>query len=122
VEPSFLFVYGTLRRGCPNQFARLLNAHARFVGIGRMRGRLYQVAAYPGAIQSEAADEWVRGEIFELQDPDILATLDGFEGGEFNRAVVHAELDGGQAVESWCYLFNREPRGHRIESGDWGSH
>ena len=109
MERPRLFVYGTLRKGSPNPFARLLEANARFLGNGRMRGRLYQFANYPGAARTDEPDRWVAGELYELTDPGILTTLDGYEGQEFERVVVTVHLEAEEAVEAWVYLLRRAP-------------
>ena len=100
-----LFVYGTLRRGSPNEFADLLAANSRFLGNARMRGRLHQLSGYSGAIPSDQPDEWVRGELFHLEDPCILRTLDEYEGSEFQRVQVTISLDSGRDLDCWVYIF-----------------
>lgn len=99
-----LFVYGTLRRGSPNQYADLLQANAQFLGNARLRGRLHQFAGYPGAVPSDQPDEWVPGELYQLQNLSILSTLDEYEGPEFERIQTTVSLDNGQALETWVYL------------------
>jgi gamma-glutamylcyclotransferase (GGCT)/AIG2-like uncharacterized protein YtfP len=56
-----------------------------------------------------------------LHDPAAsLASLDAYEGGEFERQVVTVLLDSGQAVEAWAYVYTRETQGRaRIASGDY---
>ena len=105
MERGNLFVYGTLRRGSKNKYARLLHAHARFLGDARMRGRLYQLDHYSGAVLSDQPDDWVDGEVFQLEEPSILATLDEYEGAEFERAIIQVHLDSGEELEAWVYLF-----------------
>jgi gamma-glutamylcyclotransferase (GGCT)/AIG2-like uncharacterized protein YtfP len=119
-RPTHLFVYGTLRRGSKNKFARLLHAHAQFAGNARMPGRLYRLGSYPGAVSSNQAGEWVRGELYSVEDPRwILSALDGYEGPQYERVQLEVELDSGGRIEAWVYLFRGMPRGARIPSGDW---
>src|SRR5438105_3735016 len=81
LHPDELFVYGTLRSGQPNQFARLLAEAATLLGPGRVRGRLYQVNSYPGLILSDGPDEWVKGEVYRLHNSStLLPVLDDYEG------------------------------------------
>jgi len=77
-----LFVYGTLRRGSENQFARLLAEQGHFMGLARVPGRLYDLGLYPGAIASNQPDQWIQGEIFSV-DSALLTALDEYEGPEF---------------------------------------
>ena len=120
MEPCHLFVYGTLRHGSKNKFARLLHAHAQFAGNARISGRLYQLGSYPGAVSSCQTGEWVRGELYCLQDPSwVLPALDIYEGPDFRRVKLKAQLDLGGRIEAWVYLC-RGTRGRaRIPSGDW---
>jgi len=110
-----LFVYGTLRRGCDNQFARLLSERGRFVYEARVPGRLYDFGSYPGARQGEQLSESIVGEVFYLDEPDaVLATLDEYEGPEFKRAKVTAG-----ATDCWIYWYVGAAQGRLIASGDW---
>jgi gamma-glutamylcyclotransferase (GGCT)/AIG2-like uncharacterized protein YtfP len=76
-----LFVYGTLRRGAqPNGHAALLHGAARFVGRGRVRGRLYRVSWYPGLVDSDDGHDTVVGDVFALPAGEsLLAALDAYE-------------------------------------------
>jgi gamma-glutamylcyclotransferase (GGCT)/AIG2-like uncharacterized protein YtfP len=120
MEPSHLFAYGTLRRGSKNKFARLLHAHAQFAGKARISGRLYRLGSFPGAVSSNQSGEWVRGELYCLQDPRwILPALDAYEGPRFERVKLEVQLDSGRRIESWVYLYRGTPSGARIPSGYW---
>jgi gamma-glutamylcyclotransferase (GGCT)/AIG2-like uncharacterized protein YtfP len=111
-----LFVYGTLRRGSDNKFARMLADRARFVGTARVQGQLFDLGQYPGARRAEQTSETILGEIFYLEDPGaILAALDEYEGAEFERAVVTTE----GKVDCWIYWYVGSEPGHPIPSGDW---
>ena len=115
-----LFVYGTLRRGSNNEPARLLQGQARFTGHARMAGRLYGLGRYPGAVPAINKDEFVRGEVYQVDDPDrLLETLDEYEGADFERAIASVQLDDGGKVECWVYLYVARKPGRLIESGDW---
>ena len=116
---EYLFVYGTLRRGSRNRFARRLAENARFIGEGRIRGRLYDFGRYPGAVRSEASGEWVGGEVFLLRNRGLLETVDRYEGPEFERSVVRVELTSGVEKECWVYFAKREPMTGRIAPGEW---
>ncbi len=106
-----LFVYGTLRRGSENQFARQLAEQGRFIGVARVPGRLYNLGSYPGAVASDQPDEWIRGEIFSV-DSVLLAALDEYEGAEFERAIV-------PTIGCWIYWYVGRDPGRLIASGDW---
>ena len=112
---SYLFVYGTLRRGCDNEFARLLAERGRFVGTANAPARLYDFGPYPGA---RPANGSVAGEIFQV-DEALLAALDDYEGSEFERAIVSAQMDDGRALDCWIYWYVGPAEGRLIASGDW---
>ena len=114
-----LFVYGTLRRASAHEFARLLRARATYLGQARMPGRLYQLTRYPGAVLSDRPEEWVRGEVFQLDGRDVLAALDDYEGADFQRVVTSIHLEDGRQIEAWVYVYRGPEQGTRIASGDW---
>ena len=110
MRPARLFVYGTLRRGFENKFARLLQTHSRYLGRGRVHARIYQFPPYPGAVLSDRADESVHGELYQLSDPDIWHELDRYEGSElFRRVTATVRLDTGYSLDAWIYVLIREP-------------
>ena len=119
---TYLFVYGTLRRGSRNRFARILAAQAQFIGQAQMRGRLYNLGEYPGAVPSEVFADWVRGDVFRLNQPeDTLSELDGYEGALFTRIPQQVYLPSGMQL-AWVYLYTgRLPLGRRITSGVWAA-
>lgn len=113
-----LFVYGTLRRGSGNAFARLLQDTSDFVATGRVRGSLYRIAEYPAWV--EDSDGWVTGEIWQPRDAgSLLRELDEYEGAEYRREIRNVETEAG-ARECWVYLYVRSTEGKiRLFSGDW---
>lgn len=112
-----LFVYGTLRRGCGNDWARLLERTSEFLGHGRIRGTLYRVAHYPG-LKEEDSNSRVCGELWRVPE-DVLARLDEYEGEEYDRVERLIETESGP-VRAWVYLFLPSAEGKEpIASGDW---
>jgi gamma-glutamylcyclotransferase (GGCT)/AIG2-like uncharacterized protein YtfP len=106
-----LFVYGTLRRGSENQFARLLAERGQCIGEARVPGRLYDLGSYPGAKPSDQPNEWIVGEVFHLDEPAaVLGALDEYEGPEFERAILDT---------FWIYWYVGSAPGRLIASGDW---
>jgi gamma-glutamylcyclotransferase (GGCT)/AIG2-like uncharacterized protein YtfP len=81
-----IFLYGTLRRGGP---AAHLLAGCERIGPATLRGRLYDLGAYPALVLDSAGDP-VHGEIWECPSPTLEA-LDRYEGtaqGLFERVEV----------------------------------
>jgi gamma-glutamylcyclotransferase (GGCT)/AIG2-like uncharacterized protein YtfP len=112
---DLLFVYGTLMRGFDHPMARLLAAHADFLGEATCRGRLYLVKHYPGLLLSDAASDIVHGELFRLRTPEELlrefdmyeACGEGFpEPTEYLRRLVEVRHADGANGQAWTYVYN----------------
>ena len=124
-----LFVYGTLLRAAHHPMGRFLQANARFLGKGSIRGRLYHCGWFPRAIASGNPRERVHGELFALTcAPRILAQLDRYEVIEPSamapahneRVKVPVRLADGRELMAWVYLTVRDiSRQPRIPSGRW---
>lgn len=109
---TFLFVYGTLKRGARNH--RLL-ADQEFVSSATTapKYRVYDLGPYPGLTRDEATGLAVRGEVFAVTEC-ALAELDDFEGVPTLFVRKPIEIDGYGEV--WAYFTNAVPEGAR--SGD----
>jgi gamma-glutamylcyclotransferase (GGCT)/AIG2-like uncharacterized protein YtfP len=112
---DLLFVYGTLMRGFDHPMARLLAAHADFLGQAACRGRLVLVKHYPGLLLSDAPSEVVHGELFRLRAPDeLLRELDMYEAcgegfpepTEYLRELIEVRGDDGSVGQAWTYVYN----------------
>lgn len=120
--PNRLFVYGSLRRGQENEMAALLHRHARWLGAGTIRARLYAISWYSGAVPSDDPGDAVHGDVFEL-DPafagEVMARLDAYEGADFARRTVEATT-GETRVAAHAYLYAASVAGLPwIAHGDW---
>jgi gamma-glutamylcyclotransferase (GGCT)/AIG2-like uncharacterized protein YtfP len=117
----FLFVYGTLRKGCANRFAQLLQAQARWMGPARIRGKLYRIAEYPGAVLACSTYDWIQGELYKLADPDsLLPLLDEYEGAAYKRKLTHVFPGSGSQTEAWVYEYMLDITAkEQIPSGDF---
>src|SRR5215467_3150516 len=120
---SLLFVYGTLKRGEKNH-RQLVVHQVRFLGEGRIRGRLFRIkgASYPGAAPT-ASRRYVRGELYELTRPDkALKKLDKFEGtdeGLFVRKLADVWI-AGRKMKAWTYFYpGRSDKAAPIPSGSF---
>ena len=112
----YLFSYGTLLpRHAPPEIAPTVRRFRR-VGRGFVRGKLYDLGAYPGAILSRGGGPTVVGQVFELpDDPGVLTRLDDYEGFDpsrpqgslFVRKRCLVRLNNGQKLACWIYTYNR---------------
>jgi len=125
-----IFVYGTLRKGfVPHSY--LHGWSVRFLGEGTIAGILYDLGEYPGAVPSDDPDNEIRGELYELTDPENqLRVLDGIEEFDsaqpetslFVRKSARVRLRTGKEVAAWVYFLPRKPRNARlIASGDFAA-
>ena len=124
-----LFVYGTLLSEFANPYARRLRGEAVLLGPARMRGRLYNLGAYPGMKRSFDPADWVHGELYRLDQPSkLLAFLDAYEvcdprdGAlrDFRRVRATAHLDGERRMLAWVYLYGGSTvLCPRVESGKY---
>jgi len=120
---SYLFVYGTLRGDAGDRASELLMRRARRVGPGRVRGRLYDLGAYPAAVPSPHPQHRVRGLVYRIEVGPrevLLADLDRYEGSEYRRQVARVVLESGESVQAWvCFYAGTPPPGSEIGSGDY---
>jgi gamma-glutamylcyclotransferase (GGCT)/AIG2-like uncharacterized protein YtfP len=115
-----LFVYGTLSpQHAPPEIAATVR-RLRPVGQASIRGRLYDLGEYPGAILSERSRSVIRGEVFELPgDKGTLTSLDNYEGFEpnkqssslFLRRARPVTMDDGTRLRCWVYIYNGTTKG-----------
>ena len=127
-----LAVYGTLRRGEPND--RFLDG-ATDLGVGLVAGRLYEMPvsadrlyAYPSLVLDQTGDVVV--ELYSLPDAAMLATIDRLEafdpadetGSEYIRQRVR--IRAGPVDRAWIYVYHGPPEsmGPTIPGGDWVKH
>ena len=123
---KYLFVYGTLRPAlAPPEMIGAVH-QLRPVGPAKLRGRLYDLGQYPGAIPDAASDTFISGEVFELpEDPNVLASLDAYEGFDparpreslFVRTETLVTLSDGRGLTCWIYLYNRIPTAAPLIAG-----
>lgn len=108
--------------------SRLLAENAEFVDYASYQGSLYNIDSYPGVVPSGDPTHQVHGEVYRLADADrLLACLDRYEecGPEFpdpteyRRQEQDVQLDNGDPVKAWVYVYNRSTAGLEfIESND----
>lgn len=126
---EFLFVYGSLRRYANNPISTLLATHSDYVSTGVMQGMLYEIAGYPGAVESDDANNRVFGEIYRLHNPRwLLAELDAYEEcssdfpapHEYMRKPLNITQPDNHTIKAWVYIYNWDVNQHQcIPSGDY---
>jgi len=132
---EFVFVYGTLRRGAACPMHSILTDNSDYFGVGYIQAELYEIDHYPGAVESCNKKDLVKGELYRINNPELLFTqLDEYEGCSANFAEPHqylrkqlpvyleqpADSANSQCVTAWVYVYNHDVSGlWRISSGDY---
>ena len=118
MNKHLVFVYGTLRRGCPRSMS-VRFPNSKFIAGAEVSGSLYDLGAYPGMLHNES-DSSVIGEVYEVDD-ETLNKLDEFEASShYWRKQVEISL-GTDRKLCWIYEPHPDFYSHRtlITSGDW---
>src|SRR6266700_5607670 len=112
---TLLFAYGTLMRGLERH--RFLAARTTLIGRGTVRGRLLSLGRYPGIVDG---GDRVTGELYQIDDEELLPAVDREEGYNFLRRRAVVTLTDGRRARAWIYRY-RGPREHAavIPAGDW---
>ena len=113
---QYLFAYGTLQPGHAPAELVLLVRFLEFVGKGSVRGTLYHLGRYPGAVLDPAAPRLINGTVFALpDDEDFLGKLDAYEDYDpdapdatslFTRRTCAVRLTDGRSLQCWIYEYN----------------
>jgi gamma-glutamylaminecyclotransferase len=115
-----VFVYGTLKRGYPNDQVGL--PRASYLGDYQTSERFPLVIAsanfVPYLLDEPGEGHHVEGELYRV-DNAVLAELDELESvhlpnGYHRREITIAPMDGkadGAPRTAWCYLKHREALG-----------
>ena len=128
VANAHLFVYGTLRKRFRSH-ELLRRLRAQFLAKGHVRGRLYDLGDYPGAVESASDADRILGEVYRLPNAvQAFKVLDRFEGFDpakpafnlFERKETTVALDGGGEMQAWIYwLGSRHGSRRRLPSRDY---
>ena len=116
-----LFAYGTLRPGRAPVAIAAVVATLRPLGAARVRGRLYDLGPFAGAIPDRDAPAWIHGELVaRTVDSPPLAWFDAYEGPGYRRVLTTAVDARGDRVPCWIYECARAPDASReIPGGEW---
>jgi gamma-glutamylcyclotransferase (GGCT)/AIG2-like uncharacterized protein YtfP len=133
--PGKLFVYGTLRNNYGHKLYSILRDNFELIGKGVIKGKLFDIGKYPGAVISKTDNNNIVGELYQAKNNEAidqaLKKLDKYEGydahnllsSEYVRKRKFVKLKNGKKALSWVYLYNRPVKNKRlIESGDYIHH
>lgn len=124
----YIFAYGTLRLNTNQKMAAKLSAACKLVSLGYIKeAKLFKIDWYPALLHEGTEEDIVTGDIYELEDDELLLELDEYEGlgvgpppYEYRREMVKVYTDH-QAYDCWVYWYNipLPPKAEQIESGDF---
>jgi gamma-glutamylcyclotransferase (GGCT)/AIG2-like uncharacterized protein YtfP len=114
---QYLFLYGTLLPDhAPLSMVKVVR-RLHLIGPAQVRGRLYDLGRYPGAVLDHTGANTISGQVFVIpeQDAELLALLDGYEqfnpadqkNSLFVRKECHAVTADGRTLKCWIYAYNR---------------
>ena len=128
LTPVQLFVYGTLRPGLARDGLAAPLQALRHLGAARVRGRLLDLGAYPGAVLDAGAAGEIVGELLEVTQAELLAALDAYEGFDplrpedslFVRTEATARCEDGREIRCQIYVYVQARNGAaEVPDGEW---
>jgi len=98
VHCRLLFVYGSLRRGF-RAHGLMRRLGGRYIGKGSVRGRLFDLGDFLGAVSTPGASTRVAGELYDLPSAAALKSLDRYEGKRYRRDLADIKLEVARVRE-----------------------
>ena len=99
-------VYGTLRKGHGNYRwyiePYIKSGKAEFIGYGKVKGYLLGGGIVPFAKKTNNPEDWIRVEVYRIDDKDAIRSIDSLEGA-YKKIKVNVELDDGNIIEAYMY-------------------
>ncbi len=117
---TYLFTYGTLRRGFDLEIKTELKNALAFITTGNLKAVLYDLGDYPGAVKANSGNE-VEGDVFEIVDAEkVFQQSDEYEGEEYNRELATVKTDDGDKLQAWVYWYKGDVEDKtKIDNGDY---
>jgi len=108
-----ILVYGTLKKG--NGLNPYLK-ESNFIRVGIIKGyKMYCNGYYPMIVKTDKDTDTITGEIYDVEDTDVLNTIDSIESA-YNRTKEKALLSNGEEMEVEVYVY-----GYEIFNENWNS-
>lgn len=123
-----LFVYGSLLSAFSNQESIRLKEENINLGAAYIKGSLFEIDGYPGAIPDPVSGNKIIGELYRINEAEkTFKWLDQYEEAdpyygpnrEYQRIVVPVYYKD-RIVRGWMYQYLKSTRGLRkIPSGNY---
>lgn len=125
-----LFVYGSLRSGFHSPVYEYISRFFKFIGEARVKGKLFDLGAYPAGIFCTDDDCFIIGELYQAKNESefswAIGQLDDYEGvfveadevQLYRREITEVEMNN-EVTNAWIYWYNGDITGKTfIASGD----
>jgi gamma-glutamylaminecyclotransferase len=109
-----LFVYGTLKRGFGNH--HVLCGATYFGRAETEENFALFIGDYPCASKALEISA-IKGEVYHLKQ-GLLASIDAFEGEEYQRELTQVRLETGEVISAWIY-FSKNHTGELNRVGEF---
>jgi gamma-glutamylcyclotransferase (GGCT)/AIG2-like uncharacterized protein YtfP len=118
-----VLVYGTLRPGNAAFDIFDLAEQTNHIGSVRIPGSMYHLGGFPG-VKLDGAEPGVVCDVLEILNPDVMTSLDRYEGYHEDRPehslYLKREVDTAEFGSCMIYEYNNEIGGRpKMEDGDW---
>jgi gamma-glutamylcyclotransferase (GGCT)/AIG2-like uncharacterized protein YtfP len=117
-QPSYLFVYGTLRTSIEIPVKEQIRGQLELVGEAEIKGQLYDMGGYPAAVPEGGV---IKGEVLKILDVEkVFNALDAYEGFSYQRKQEEVTLKNGDKLTAWIYWYKLPVEDKpRIEETDY---
>lgn len=117
---TYLFVYGTLRKEFGLPLLKQIEQNLVWVGCGTVKGLLYDLGPYPGAVE-RATRQIIDGEVYVVEQPEtVFKVLDEYEGEKFRRGTTNVGMKTGDSIIASIYWYTGSTANARsIEQNDY---
>lgn len=115
-QPSYLFVYGTLRSKVDIPVKTEIGKSWELLGESEIKGKLYDMGDYPALVPAgPGEDSTVKGEVYLVHDPaKVFGLLDRYEGYAYSRKQETVSLPDGAQVQAWVYWYVQSVEGKTL--------
>lgn len=110
MEPIYLFVYGSLRKGFKNHTLLTTSEyHGEYTSVDNFQMITYKRADFPYLLE-ESLDDYpttiIHGEIYKIS-PDVLQKIDRLEDNTklYQRKIHKFISTDNQIMEAWVYIL-----------------
>lgn len=116
---TYMFFYGSLRAEGYNHGS--IEKVADFKGYTAIKGfKLLSLGSYPCVVKSKNKNDKVIGEVFLINDIDVIKRIDNMElSAGYKRARQKVIMGSDDKVEVLFYEFKKSVIAPIVESGDW---